>query len=203
MPPRLALALLTLTLCAAAAVGGVWLAERGDGRDATLSVGASGFAGAVRPPGARMPDVALRDQGGRRVELGGLRGRPVVVTFVYSTCEDTCPAQVQAVRGALDRAGGGARVLAVSVDPAGDTPARARRFLNAQRMTGRMAFLLGTRAELEPVWRAFGVATQRGALDHSASTVLVDGRGAQRVGFPFDRLTPEALAHDVERLAAG
>jgi hypothetical protein len=30
--------------------------------------------------------------------------------------------------------------------------------------------------------------------------VLVDARGRQRVGFPHDQLTPEALAHDLRRL---
>jgi protein SCO1 len=200
VPPRLALALATLTLCAAAAVAGVWLAERNHAGDRPLQVGAAGFAGSVRPAGARMPDVTLRDQDGRRVALAGLRGGPVVVTFVYSTCRETCPAQVQAVRSALDRLDRGVRVLAVSVDPAGDTQARARRFINAQRMTGRMAFLLGSRAQLQPVWRAFAISPQRGALDHSAYTVVVDGRGAQRVAFPFEQLTPEVLAHDVARL---
>jgi protein SCO1/2 len=200
VPARLALVLTTLTFCAAAAVAGVWVAERGRGQAAPLRTGAEGFAGAVRPAGARMPDVTLRDQDGRRVALADLRGKPVVVTFVYSTCRETCPAQVQTVRGALDRLGRDVPVLAISVDPAGDTPARAKRFLNAQRMTGRMAFLLGSRAQLAPVWRAFAVAPQRGALDHSAYTVLVDGRGAQRVAFPFQQLTPEALAHDIGRL---
>ena len=199
MPPRLALALVTLTLCAVAAVAGVSLAERGRD-DPGLALGPDGFAGAVRPAGARVPDVVLRDQDGRPVRMSGLGGRPAVVTFVYSTCEDTCPAQVQAVRSGLDRLGRDVPVLAVSVDPSNDTPARARRFLNEQRMTGRARFLLGTKAQLAPVWRAFAVAPQRGELDHSAYTVLVDARGAQRVAFPFRQLTPEGLAHDIARL---
>jgi protein SCO1/2 len=67
-------------------------------------------------------------------------------------------------------------------------------------MTGRARFLLGDERELAPVWRGYGVAPQRGALDHSATVVLVDAQGRQRVGFPYDRLTPEALAHDIRRL---
>ena len=91
-------------------------------------------------------------------------------------------------------------MLAVSVDPANDTPARARRFLNEQRMTGRMRFLLGTSAQLAPVWRASGSRRSAGELDHSAYVVLVDARGRQRVGFPYGQLTPEGLAHDIARL---
>jgi protein SCO1/2 len=67
-------------------------------------------------------------------------------------------------------------------------------------MTGRMDFLLGSREELEPVWKAFGIAPQRRGRDHSAYTVLVDGEGRQRIGFPASQLTPSALAHDLARL---
>jgi protein SCO1 len=202
VPTRLAYALLTLTLCAAAAVAGVFIASRGnDGADG-VAVGATGWAGFIRPPGATAPAFALRDQDGKRVTMAAYRGRPVVVTFVYSTCEDTCPALVDQVRGALDDTGADVPLLAVSVDPANDTEARARRFLNERRMTGRARFLLGTREELAPVWRGYGVQPQTDDLEHSASVVLVDAAGRQRVGFPYDQLTPEALAHDLERLTA-
>jgi cytochrome oxidase Cu insertion factor (SCO1/SenC/PrrC family) len=88
----------------------------------------------------------------------------------------------------------------VSVDPAQDTAARARAFLLEQSMTGRMRFLLGSEERLRPVWRAFGIAPQRDALDHSAYVVLVDGAGRQRIGFPHGELTSERLAQDLRRL---
>jgi protein SCO1 len=200
VPARLAYALITLTLCAVAAVVGVFVASRGDAGADGVAVGDSGWAGFVRPPGATAPDFALRDQDGERVTMSDYRGRPVAVTFVYSTCEDTCPALVDQVRGALDDSGVDVPLLAVSVDPAGDTPARARRFLNERRMTGRARFLLGSRDELAPVWRGYGVQPQTDDLEHSANVVLVDSDGRQRVGFPHDQLTPEALAHDLRRL---
>ena len=203
MPVRLAYALLTLTLCAVAAVVGVFVASRADGDGSRVAAGPEGWAGFVRPPGAMAPDFALRDQDGERVTMAGYRGRPVAVTFVYSTCEDTCPALVDQVRGALDDTRADVPLLAVSVDPANDTPARARRFLNERRMTGRARFLLGSEAELAPVWKGYGVQPQTGALEHSATVVLVDAAGRQRVGFPHDQLTPEALAHDIDRLVSG
>ena len=201
MPARLAYALLTLTLCAVAAVTGVVLAARGDQAGAVETN--QGWAGFLRPPGALAPDLRLRDQDGEPVTMAEYRGRPVAVTFVYSTCEDTCPALVDQVRGALDDTGVDVPLLAVSVDPANDTPARARRFLNERRMTGRARFLLGDERALRPVWSGYGVAPQERELDHSATVVLVDGSGRQRVGFPHDHLTPEALAHDLRRLSAG
>jgi protein SCO1/2 len=199
VPTRLVYALVTLTLCAAAAVIGVAIAARGDHGEPAI-LGPSGWAGFVRPPGAKAPDFVLRDQDGKRATMAQYRGRPVAVTFVYSTCEDTCPALVDQVRGALDHTGAGVPLLAISVDPAGDTPASARRFLNERRMTGRARFLLGSEAELAPVWKGYGIRPQSDELDHSATVVLVDAQGRQRVGFPHDQLTPEALAHDIRRL---
>ena len=193
LPTRVLLALTTLCLCAAAGVAGVWLAQAGDEAP-------TGWQGALRPPGARLPEFELTSQDGRRVTAAGLRGRPLVVTFLYSTCEDTCPAQVQSIRGALDDLGRDVPVIGVSVDPANDTPARARAFLLEQSMTGRMDFLLGTHAQLAPVWKAFGIAPQRRGRDHSAYTVLVDAEGRQRIGFPASQLTPSRLAADLRRL---
>jgi protein SCO1 len=195
LPTRVLLALTTLCLCAAGAVLGVWLAERG-----AQAPAAQRWEGAFRPPGTRLPDFSLTSQDGEAVTAASLRGQPAVVTFVYSTCEDTCPAQVQSIRGALDDLGRDVPVVGVSVDPANDTPARARSFLLEQSMTGRMEFLLGSRAELEPVWEAFGIAPQREGREHSAYTVLVDGDGRQRIGFPASELTPSRLAHDLARL---
>ena len=195
MPPRVLLALTTLCLLLAAGIGGVVLARAG-GEDAP----APGWEGAIRPPGTRLPDFALRDQDGELVTAAQLRGRPLVVTFVYSTCEDVCPAQVMSIRGALDRLGRDVPVIGVSVDPANDTPRRARAFLLEQSMTGRMRFLLGGADQLARLWTAFGIAPQREGREHSAYTVLVDARGRQRIGFPASQLTPSRLAHDLARL---
>jgi protein SCO1 len=201
LPARLQLALIALTLCAAAAVAGVWLAARQAGTSDGLAL-ANGWAGAQRPEGQPVPDFALRDQDGQTVTAASLRGTPVVFAFIYSTCRDTCPAQVQTIRGALDDLPGEApQVIGISVDPANDTPKRAQSFLLKQQMTGRMRFLLGTRAQLQPVWDAFAVRPQQKRLEHSAHTVLADAEGLQRVGFPYDHLTGEALEHDLARLS--
>jgi protein SCO1 len=159
-----------------------------------------GFRGSLRPPEVPPTDFRLRDQDGRMASLGAYRGEVVVLTFLYSTCEDTCPIQAQQIRGALDELGSDVPVLALSVDPAGDTPQRARRFLLDQRMAGRMRFLLGSREELRPIWRDYGVQPQAADFDHSAYVLLLDRTGRQRVGFPTSILTPEDLAHDIRLL---
>jgi protein SCO1/2 len=192
---------IALFLVALFALGAVLLAGGPDDGDGAASAGAR-FEGALVPAGVRAPGFALRDQDGERVSMRDLRGQPVIVTFLYTTCEDTCPAQAQTVRGALDDLGEDVPALAIAVDPPRDTPERARAFLAKQRALGRIDFVLGSRDELRPLWKGFSIRPQSVSQEHMARFTLVDKRGFQRVGFPGDRATPEALAHDLRLLAA-
>jgi protein SCO1/2 len=184
----------TLALLAALAI--VVFARPAGGGGAT-----TGFAGSVAPSGIPPRDFRLRDQDGRIASLREYRGQVVVLTFLYTNCKDICPTTATTIRGALDDLGHDVPALAISVDPKGDTPAAARRFLLQRRLNGgRMRYLLGDRARLEPVWRAYGVQPQSAGFDHSAYVLVLDRRGRQRVSFPVDQLTSEGLAHDIRRL---
>jgi len=156
--------------------------------------------GAIAPAGQPQATWVLRDQDGGRVRAAGLRGRPVILSFLYSTCKDTCPVTAQQIRGALDRLDDDVPALAVSVDPANDTRARARAFLAKQNLTGRMSFLLGTRAQLQRVWRQYGIQPQEDGLEHSARVVVLDADGRPAVAWPTEALTPESLAADLRIL---
>lgn len=203
MPARLRLTALVTTAIVVVALAGIVLLG-GDDNTVAPASGAdpTGFHGAVRPPGAPVPELDLRDQDGKLATMREYRGRPFVLTFLYSTCEDTCPLTTQQIRGALDEIGRSVPVLAVSVDPRDDTRFHIENFLVKQRMNGRMRFLTGTRAQLEPIWKAYGIQPQGEGFEHSASTVVIDGHGRQRVGFLTDQLTSEGLAADLERLGA-
>ena len=198
MNPRVTIALM---LGVAAVFAGIvalaWPSEE------TASGGPDRFEGATLPAGLKAPDFALTDQEGRRVTMRALRGKPVIVAFLYSTCEDTCPIQAQQIKGALNELGTDYPALAVSVDPANDTPRNTKAFNSKQRMTGRLTWVLGRRAELAPVWKAYAATGQRDDLEHNARFVLVDPKGIQRVGYPLDKVTPERVAHDLRLLAAG
>jgi protein SCO1 len=119
--------LIALFLVAVFALGAAVLAA--DSNDDATDVGGPGFEGARMPAGVRAPDFTLSDQDGERVSMRALRGKPVIVTFLYTTCDETCPAQAQTVRGALDDLGEDIPALAVAVDPPRDTAERARVFL--------------------------------------------------------------------------
>jgi cytochrome oxidase Cu insertion factor (SCO1/SenC/PrrC family) len=64
-----------------------------------------------------------------------------------------------------------------------------------------MRWALGSAQQLQRLWKAYGIQPQTADEEHSASTVLLDARGVQRVGFATSVLTPQALAHDIAMLA--
>ena len=172
----------------------------GNGREATADgvvAEQTGLQGARIAPGIKAPDFELRDENGDPLRMRDLRGKPVIVTFLYSTCDDTCPATAQQIRGALDKYGRDVPAVAISVDPKQDTEESARRFLAEQNMTGRMRFALGSREQLARLWDAYGTSPQTVQQDHMARAVLIDSRGLQRVGFPMNQTSPDMIAHDL------
>ncbi len=86
------------------------------------SAGPQRFEGSTLPRGLKAPDFALTDEEGRRVRMADFRGRPTVVTFLYTTCEETCPGQAQVIKGAFAELGRDLPAVAVAVDPPRDTP---------------------------------------------------------------------------------
>jgi protein SCO1/2 len=205
MPARLRLTLMVVGTIAVLAIALTVVLARTDS-SAAPQLGRDGWAGAISPPGVPASDFTLRDQDGKTVSLSSYRGQIVILTFLYSTCQDTCPVAASTIRGALDDLPHDVPSLAVSVDPKNDTPDSAKKFLLKQHVNGRMDFLLGTQAQLAPIWKAYGIQPQlpgpatNPKYEHSARILLLDRTGRQRIAFPIQQATSEGISHDVKRL---
>ena len=171
----------------------------------TTTNSASGFAGIAVVPPRRAPAIALHDASGHAVTLAGQRGQYVLVTFLYTHCPDVCPLIASNLNAALRTLGpkrSGARVLAVSVDPAGDTPAAVRAYTRRMHLVPQFHYLIGTRSELRPVWAAWHVLSvqqKAGLVDHIAYTLLIDPAGNERVLYD-SQVRAEQVVHDLRRL---
>ncbi len=160
--------------------------------------------GSVPPGTITLPEFRLRDYTGRGFGSRELRGRGFLVTFLETKCREACPILATQIGDALRLLPPDERrsfvAVAISTHPRDDTPASVRTFLRAHRVFGRLHYLLGTEAELRPVWRAFFVlsALESGdANTHSASVRIFDRRGRWiSTLHPRVDLTPENLAHD-------
>ena len=135
------------------------------------------------------PDFTLTDGvTGHAVTLSSLRGNAVAIAFLYTHCPDVCPITASKFRAAQQALGGDAarvRFVAVSVDPDGDTPEAVRGFSATHELTTNWHYLIGARAQLAPVWSAYGVgafASQMGQskVDHNDAIYVLDPKGRER-----------------------
>jgi protein SCO1/2 len=148
------------------------------------------------------PDFALRDQNGRVTRLSAQRGKVVLVTFLYTHCPDACPLTAMHINEALGRLGSRGdhvTVLAVTVDPKGDTASAVRAFIRTHGLRPQFHYLTGSTRALGRIWRLYNVTPlRRGGPDpdHTLYVLLLDRSGKTRV--LFDSLAkPAAMAHDV------
>jgi len=165
----------------------------------------SPFAGHVLSGPASSTDFALRDQHGHLIRLSAQRGRLVLVTFLYTHCTDICPLIAnqlnQALRDMYHRRSS-VTVLAVSVDPVGDTPRAVRAYAREHHLLPEFHYLMGTRTELARVWQDYNVLVlQRNpeSVGHSGFIYLLDRTGRPRV-FYSAKATATQVAHDLRLL---
>ncbi len=168
-----------------------------------------GFYGTLALPAEQAPSIDLRNYLGQPVTLSEYRGKAVLVTFLYANCPTVCPLITSNLRVALNMLGRRAsqvQVIAVSVDPRGDTPANVARFVRAHGMVGRMQYLIGSASQLASTWAAWKVGSTRevGQPDlvaHSALVYGVSASGRLTTIYPAT-FEPSEIVHDVPKLAS-
>ena len=145
----------------------------------TTKADAPGFKAATEYPGGEVaaPTMRLHDvTTGRTLDTASLEGTPYMVTFLYTHCPDVCPLIGSELQAALDELGREARkvaVVAVSVDPRGDTPSAVRSWLKVHQEPANFHFLIGSEAELEPYWEAWHVGPQIAGDPDSSHTAVI------------------------------
>jgi protein SCO1/2 len=209
--PRVLAALLGVVVVAGVvALLTIW-GSRASSRAGSQLAGRSEFhSDGVLSPARPAPPLALDNYLGQRVDIASYRGKAVLVTFLYSHCPDVCPLIAANLRVAQSLMGPAlaakAQVIAVSVDPRGDTPKAVAAFVAAHAMTGRMQYLIGSAGQLARVWSAWGVGSEQDAqqpqlVNHSGLVYGITGSGKEATIYAAN-FRPADIAHDVPLLAA-
>jgi protein SCO1/2 len=163
------------------------------------------FKGAPVTTPKVVPDFTLHDARGEAVSLGQQRGKLVLLTFIYTHCPDVCPLITSNLNDALSQLGSerkDVRVLAVSVDPKGDTPKAVKAYEKLHHLLPEFRYLIGSSAELKSVWAKYNVTAVEEdpeLVDHVAYTLLVDQSGKGRVLYD-SHVKSAQVVHDVRLL---
>jgi len=135
--------------------------------------------------GRQLSDYDLLDAKGRRTTLGAFRGKPLLISLIYTSCHHTCPMLTTQLAAIVEEARGvvGAdsfNVLTIGFDTRIDTPDRMRRFAAERGIDdSRWTFASADAVTVEALTRQLGFTyfqSPRG-FDHLAQTSIIDAEG--------------------------
>ena len=155
-----------------------------------------------------LPDVSLIDQHGNTVSLATLKGKPVLIDFIYTSCASTCPmltTKMAAIAQKLGPAlGADVRIVSISLDPEHDSPAELAKYAQSRGASGAgWTFLTGPPAKIDQVLALFKLRRTResdGSITHSISAFLLGPDGRQIRQYNALDVSPDAVAADIDRV---
>lgn len=159
----------------------------------------------------KAPDFALRTQNGDLLRCSDLKGKVLLVSFIFTTCNGTCPAtthRMSQVQQELKTRGlckeNRVRLLSITLDPVRDTPEVLRAYMQLYDVdAASWSFLTGSADQVASTITAWGMWARpaaNGQLDHPSRIFLVDTRGRIREIYNLGFLKPAWVAEDVELL---
>ena len=156
----------------------------------------------------KAPDFILLNQDGTRFESAKLRGKVVVIDFIYTTCTDVCPlftanfAQLQ--RTLNKEHAGDVFFISITTDPEVDSPKVLKAY--AQRYGAdftNWAFLTGTEEQLKAVWKGLDIRVirkGRGLVQHTSLTTILDRQGLRRFNHFGEKWQTKDVLSDISAL---
>ncbi|MCL4545328.1 MAG: SCO family protein [Chloroflexi bacterium] len=184
----------------------------------SLHIQAQQLIGPTISGNAKAADFTLKDSNGHTISLAALKGKVVALTFLYTHCPDVCPliaGKLAQADNALGSDQSKVELLAVSVDPKGDTPQTVAAFDQTHGLVQpNWHYLLGTESQLIPVWKSYYVGADAAEapskagsvskpspqlVDHTAIVYVIDPQGHLRLAFDASFSVGD-FVHDVRAL---
>jgi protein SCO1/2 len=152
---------------------------------ATKQATGEGTAAALPANSVYQLAVALTDQDGRDFRLADRRGKPLLVSMFYSSCQFVCPMLIDTLRDTEAKLAPGERdhlgVLMVSIDPAHDTVAVLKQKADERTIAApRWAMARTDAASVRKLAAVLGIqyrALANGEFNHTTALILLDGEG--------------------------
>ncbi len=153
-------------------------------------------------------DFSLTDQNGKPFRFGTLRGKVIVLSFIYTSCPDVCPLITSSLRMVQGKLSPVERqsvfLLSVTTDPEVDTPKVLKSYAERYKVDfSNWGFLSGDIQALAAVWENFGVKVERkarGLVDHTSLTAVIDGKGTMRFAYTGTSPNHKGVLQEVRSL---
>lgn len=156
------------------------------------------------------PSFELIDANDNKASLKSFEGRVLLVGFLFTTCNGTCPAtthRLAKIQDAWNRSGADrqrVQFATITLDPVRDTPEALRSYARLFELdTSNWSLLTGSRDQVEKTlaqWGMWARPTTNGQIDHPSRIYLVDKRGRIREIYSLEFLRTEWVLEDLRLL---
>lgn len=164
------------------------------------------------------PDITLLDQNGRDFSLSEVRGKVLVVAYIYTNCPDICHViskKMNVFKQQIKKSGLEDRVYFISItfDPERDTPDVLRHHAEMMNLDlDNWVFLTGDENAVNATLKVAGMEAIKGSVDsngkgeqsysisHRDRISLVDKNGRIRKHYKGSEFNPDELLEDIKRL---
>lgn len=161
--------------------------------------------------GRTIGDYTLLDREGRLVRLGSYRGKPLLVSFIYTGCFQVCPATTRSldetVRALRGRFGSSQfNVVSIGFNQPADSPQALKAFAAQHRIDHpNWEFLSPPAGIVQPLTREFGFLYEPtpAGFDHVLQVSLLDAQGRLVRQVYGDRAPADALGEPMKQLLLG
>ncbi|MGO9603626.1 MAG: SCO family protein [Candidatus Binataceae bacterium] len=154
-----------------------------------------------------LPQLALIDQNGKSVTLSSLKGKPVLVDFIYTSCPGPCLTITRSMERVAERLGPalGSQVtlVSISIDPEHEGPPQMQAYARAQSADrAGWLFLSGGPGDVDSALAAFNLKRERepdGSIEHLEDVILVGPDGRAIKEYKGDVLHPDSVLADIQK----
>ena len=167
------------------------------------------FQGSEIPFVEAAPAFSLSGVDNERLTLTDFEGKVVALYFGYTFCPDVCPTtltELAAARSQLGADGDDVQIIMVTADPERDTADALAKYVSY--FDDSFLGLTGTPAELEAIYKDYGIFVQKQTdietaasylVDHTSAVTIIDKEGNRRLLFPFS-MNRDKMADDLREL---
>jgi protein SCO1/2 len=154
-----------------------------------------------------LTDTRLVDQNGKTVSLAALKGKPLIVDFIYTSCPGPCLMETAKLTNVALRLGADlgwkVAIVSITVDPEHDGPAQLREYAQQQGADKKgWYFLTGSAADVDRALAGFKLSRERGpdgSVGHLVDMILVGRDGREVREYDGQIVKPKEIVDDVRR----
>jgi protein SCO1/2 len=155
-----------------------------------------------------LPAITLVDQSGHQVQLSSLKGKPMVVDFIYTSCPGPCLLLTQKMARVAarlaPRIGSDFTMLSITVDPEHDGPLQLAGYVKAQGIDPKgWSFLTGSPTDVDRILAGFQLRRQRdrdGSVEHISGIFLLGPDGHELREYDGEVVKPATVISDLQQV---